>query len=224
MLPAAPAILLDYQIPQTAVRRTPRWLNAVLLSLLFPAAVVPFVSFTYDISPLSALYEIGQRISDLRDSLLVIALISAPFFAGIVIVFWQLRALIRQPFSKPERIFAFWTAGASTLLTLGFCGYGMWQMLHNGFDSEGVTFECIGLGVLLAGAVLLWISRRMGAGIDELASLAMNPAYLANAIICLVGFKDNPQAGWWLTLWCAVVMSGQTLLIPILAFRVRRRA
>jgi hypothetical protein len=219
-------LLLDYQAGNALERRTPRWLHALLLILLLPAAVVPFIAFTYDISPLSALWEIGQMVqrgSDQND-LWLIAFLAAPFFAGLMIVFWQLRLLIRQLCSRTGRTVAFSVAGVSALMTLLFCGMGLWKMAHEGFDSESATFEGIGFGVLLLGGGCFWLARRFRASGDELAMISMHASYLANAILCLFAFKSSRPLGWWMTMWACAVMVGHTALILIISFRARRRA
>src|SRR5262245_40025721 len=215
-----PALPLNYRVPESAKRRTPRWIHAVFLTLLLPAGIVPFVDFTHSVSPLAAVWEVSRMLlQGLRDEILF-GLLAAPFFAGIVILIWQLRSLISLPCTRPERIFAAWTAGVSILMTLSFCGYGLWQMFHQGFDREGATFESIGLGVPLLGLAFLWLARRFGADGDELATIAMNTAYLANAIRGLVAFEDSRDPGWHLTLWCSIVMTLQILAILWLRLRL----
>src|SRR5437870_2089687 len=125
-LPAAPVlpattVVLDYDRTRAAHLHTARWLRALALLVALPAAVAPFVNFTFGISPIEVMSEFRKAVFRTPpDSTFFIVLIAAPFFLGIVIASRRLRLLVREPSSRPERISAMSLSWVTALMTLTF--------------------------------------------------------------------------------------------------------
>src|SRR4051794_26952228 len=123
-VPPSVTAVLDYQMPATRTAQMRRWVHAIFAAMCAPAAVVPFVPFVYDYSPLFVcrylIFDVGRDSSWER---LLIFLLAAPFFGGIIIFLWHVRLLINLRTTRIERIAATLAAALSSLMTLGFVAY-----------------------------------------------------------------------------------------------------
>ena len=96
VLPAT-AIVLDYDQTLGVRTRTPPWLRELALLVSLPAAVAPFIDFTYHTSPASVVSEFAKAMfRDKPDEGFVLILIAMPFCLGIVIALRRLRLLNRH--------------------------------------------------------------------------------------------------------------------------------
>jgi hypothetical protein len=208
--PPIATFALEYS--RTSPASCSRFIRAILLSATLPAAITPFLQFTWSTSPLDVIRDITYAtVHQSPDLGMPFGLIAGPFFIGTILFLWQLRLLVWPRTSKAERVIMLSLAGTSALLTVGFFAMGIHDAL-NGGRAPSSDFWIVGSGqfiLLLAGVLLLWLRKRGGSG-NSLASLALHAAYLANAGICLLGFFHDYDAGAWLTL----------IAVPLLLFNV----
>src|SRR2546423_1240076 len=88
----------------------PRTLRALLLLLLIPAGVAPFVSFINGYSPIFVL----------RENVYGLRLLAAPFFLGLPIVLWHARRLVASPATRFERKLIYVLVATCVLVNLIF--------------------------------------------------------------------------------------------------------
>src|SRR5690242_20737114 len=191
-LPAAPALpattlVLNYDRTRAAHAQTPRWLRALALLLTLPAALAPFVNFTYDISPMYVIREFFHMLlAGARESDMFLVLLAIPFFLGPAIVIAHVRLLVHDSMTRPERAILLSFAAASASATLSFLGFGLYQTVYH-FDKSDLEFLpifAIGPALIGAGCFLVWRLRRRGSGLQSIVMTAMRIAYVANAIGC----------------------------------------
>src|SRR5438552_2560620 len=220
VLPDSPPIArvaLDYSMATPA--SSSRWLRVVFLLAALPAAVTPFPSFTFNTSPADVAVEFVQMIVHRHnDSGWPLILIAAPFFGGIVISVWQIRLLVRSPATKSERLILLSLAAVSALMTVMFFAIGTGEMIREGrAPSSDFWATAAGPGVIIVALFLLAWLRRRASG-ENLVSIALSAAWLANAAICLIAFMREYDPGGWVTLVATPLLLFNVIL---LSFRPR---
>jgi len=167
---------------------------AALLSL--PALVVPFVSFTWNTSPLDTIIAVFSG-----DEGWVFVLLGAPFFLGIPIVVAQITGVASFNITRAWRTVGFALAAFSTALSLTFDGMMALEMFEGGGSGEfsGYLVLILVPVILAIGAIWLWRTRQT-AGATTRMTVALAAVYLANASYCLITFSDDRDLGWWLAL------------------------
>ena len=207
--PARP--ILAYAAPADAPKRWRRW---IALALTIPAAVVPFLPFTYDTSPYNAASEFFREwFSDLE-----IVCAGLSFFIVLPLIAWRLRILLwRAP-----RITELRLAAIVAMLCHVPAIYLLVEFCPNLLKPEpdyflGVAALSTMLICILAGMIIAWRCRRTRstAAVD---ALLLGP-YLANAAFCLFAFYQDPQIGYWLTTIATTAFAVQLVMIPISARR-----
>ncbi|MEA2735784.1 MAG: hypothetical protein QOE14_2235 [Humisphaera sp.] len=200
--------LLSYATPGET-RRRPGALGIVQLVLALPALVVPFVPFTYGTSPLDV-------VSDLPDDLNVFSisgdyglfLIGWSFFAAFPITAWKVRQLVR---ATPPGVWERGVLGTLAVLLTIPATIVIVSMVRSVVDEalapqpsrpglQEIVMIATGMAPLAAGIGLtLWRWLRRRTSVAAIETLLVT-GYLTNAAICLLGFFDNPQLGYWLTI------------------------
>ena len=203
--PIAPLVALDYASPLDArpARRAVRR-RVALLALALPGLVVPFVNFTYSITPL-------EVVTDLLSGWLsgepMIYLLASSYFAAIPIVAWQVRRLAWSATPRRwERVMLFIVAGIATAPATGVVGLMIYQVADDvrastqpSVDGEAIVMTMCGLAPLALGLALSAWRWRCGKRLAAAESLLVT-GYLANAAVCFFAFHDNPDPGYWLSL------------------------
>lgn len=186
---------------------------AVILSL--PAVVVPFVSFTWNTSPLDTVVELFRSGSDW-----IFVLLGAPFFLGIPIVAAQIARITSRNMSRWCRNAGFALASFSAALSLAFEGMMVLDILEDvGVDDlSGYVALLLVPAILAIAGIWLWRTRRVADATSQ-ATVALVAAFLANASLCLFTFSDDPDLGWWLALAASVGMAIGAAQIVIAARR-----
>jgi hypothetical protein len=203
--PAVPvaANVLEYRSGETPemILRRPR-VRVGLFVLSLAGAVSLFLPFAYHESPVSV---VADWMTSGREG--VLALIGAPFFAGIVAMAWKLRLTFSAPPSRGARSIVYMFAGMLATATGVFCALALFNDL-NLFERLQV---CAGVGVLVVGLVVVaWLGLREHR--NEAATATIYFAYAGNATMCLLVFADTAQAGWWVTLGVVGVMGAEMAL------------
>ncbi|HEY7090101.1 MAG TPA: hypothetical protein VH518_18535 [Tepidisphaeraceae bacterium] len=222
----APAPVLGYEAPglQEKDRRDPpRWLGLVFLLGCSPLLVAPFVSFTWDTSPLAATTEIISSSEVRVTEEMFLGLLGVPFFLGIVIVLWQLRLIIRPRTAIAERVIAYTLAGITATIPLLFASFIVWQVIAED-DTWDVRMLLLLIPPLLlvAGAMLLWLVRRSKPARHVTSSICLDVAYLSNATFCVAIFASDRDIGWWLTAIGSCGLIAELVYIFVRAFQRRR--
>jgi len=176
--------------------RSPLQFTALVLSL--PAAVVPFVPFCWSISPLKAVQEVGS----LHWNDLMIPFLAITFFLGLPIVAAQAFRLLGISLNRSWR-WATWlgfsvASATTTAISLPLINSELREHVDGSLIGASVGLAAL---TLIATALVLarrW-SRHPAAPTGLPASLVLAFPYTGNALICLVGFFDDRQIGWWLT-------------------------
>jgi hypothetical protein len=220
---AQPTPVLDYQAPGTTRPRL--WPRLLVLAATAPLLAAPFAPFTYGVSPLAVVAECATRIARGRfDSEMTLGLLAAPFFVGILVWLWHLRQLrtARPPGGAERRsavVLAVVTAGMNVL----FAGRYFWEISSAGYHLEELLTVSAGLCVLVLGAVALACIARRPRPPHALPTLCLHAAYLANAVLCLIAFRDYHDIGWWLTLAGSAMLFGECVVIVAVALSQPRR-
>jgi hypothetical protein len=202
--PVPVATVLEYrsgETPEMIVRRPRVRVGLFVLSIM--GAVSVFLPFAYGESPLSVL---SEWMRSGREGAL--ALIGAPFFAGIVAMAWKLRLVFHPPPSRPARSVVYMIAGMLATATGVFCAQALVSNDMNLFERLQV---CTGIGVLVVGLLVSgWLGLKERR--SEAATATIYFAYAANAAMCLWVFADSAQVGWWVTLGVVAVMGAEMAL------------
>jgi predicted MFS family arabinose efflux permease len=153
--------------------------------------------FAYDYSPIEAVFKKGQWPFAL------------PFFLSILASAASIRWIISGSFSRPEQIIAYAlsTAMAGVTMSLYVNSYGWPSNIQEWLSM------IIPISILLFGVYA--IIRNVGVGRYKKFSpiMALQVAYLANAVLCLIEFFGKWQAGAYCVLVVAVVFLLQIILI-----------
>jgi len=185
-----------------------RWLG-VLLALPGMAAIV--LPFDDGVSPMKVIMEVGGAAS--RTFAADYLWMAMPFFAAPMILDWQVR---RARATRIGRLWVFiWHAAAvaaiaPVLVTMFRMPSGTWA------EASPAVLPALAAIVVYGALVARCLGRRRPA--DETAGVAMNSAYLPNAILCLIVFAmpDGPggrQVGAWVTLAACVCSVIQIVLV-----------
>jgi hypothetical protein len=197
------ANVLEYrrgEMPEMILRRPRVRVGLFVLSLAGVVSV--FLPFAYGESPLSAVME---WMASGREG--VLALIGAPFFAGIVAMAWKLRLSLAAPPSRAARSVVYLFAGMLATATGVFCAQALSSDM-NLFERLQVG---VAVGLLVVGLIVVgWLGLREHR--NEAATATIYFTYAANATMCLLVFADSAQAGWWVTLGVVGVMGTEMAL------------
>jgi len=163
-----------------------------------------FIPFTWDVSPMKALLD-----KDFWK-------LAAPFFLTILISIASFRWLITGSFSRGWQTIGYFISAVSAIITISF--------FFTGGASPSEFMEWIALAVavvvLLAGSWLVIAKSRKQIAEGYCPLIALQVAYLANCLMCLVLFRPEYnslfgyswQIGAWLSLATAMIYMFQIYL------------
>lgn len=187
--------------------RPPAWLNVVALLVWVLAGVVVFLPFAVNTSPLDA---VTFRVPGHQGNWWH-ALVGAPFFLAFPMIWLRLRAFFSAQLSTPLGRRTIWV-----VVGLSVCGTLLVEtpfLLHLAGTSEWqrLAVICLGLGVVIASGVLLYLRGR-DIPPTRACLAGLNAAYLANAALCLVVYSAAPgpvgtRTGWFVTMATVWVMA-----------------
>lgn len=156
-----------------------------------------FLPFTMSVSPMQALLE-----KDFWK-------LAAPFFLSILISIASLRLLITGSFSRSWLTIGYVISAGSAIITISFFFTG------NSSPSEFMEWIALALAivVLLAGSWLVIAKSRKQITEGYCPLIALQVAYLANCLMCLVLFRPESssmfgfswQIGAWFSLATAMI-------------------
>jgi hypothetical protein len=196
---SAPQVL-SYAAPANVA--APRWppLRIAQLVLGLPALAAPFVTFTFNTSPLECVRSWPR---DFEDATLF--LIGCSFFAAFPIVGWQVRRLAwRTPPGPGERAALGLVALIATLpaaLVVARMLMELGNHLNGSIEIHiGETFLMLASTVapFAAGVALAVVRARRGRWLAAWETLLV-AGFLSNAALCLLSFHSDPELGYWLT-------------------------
>lgn len=158
-----------------------------------------FLPFVYDVSPATALSQ-----GDLR-------LMALPFFLAPLALAESLRWIISGSSSRLERAMAYLLSTAMAGSTLLLCAVPEnWPSGVQDWLSFGAP-----LATLFLGICFLIRNSKISTSREFNPVLAMHTAYLANALLCLIGFFGDWQVGAYFVLITASVFVIQIILVSV---------
>lgn len=192
---------------------------ALLVSLL--AGVVVFLPFAFDTSPWDA---VTLRVPGNQGNWWH-ALVGAPFFLALPMIWLRLRSLASKPLPTPIGRRLIWiavglsicaTISVETPFLLHLAGTSDWQRL---------AILCLGFGIVIASGVGLFL-RRHHLFPTRACLVGLNTAYLANAALCLVVYSNaegslSSRCGWLITMIIVWPMALELVWIHIQSLRAR---
>ena len=192
-----------------------RWLGVNLALPGIAAIVLPFYN---GVSPIKVIMEVGGAAS--RTFAADYLWMAIPFFAAPMILDWQVR---RARATRIGRLWVFiWHATAvaaiaPVLVTIFRAPSDTWA------EASPALLPALAAIVVYGALVARCLGRERPA--DETAGVAMNSAYLPNAILCLVGFAmpDGP-GGWQVGAWVTMVACVCAVIQIVLVMRTRQDA
>ena len=185
-----------------------RWLG-VILALPGTAAIV--LPFYYGVSPMTVIMEVGGAAS--RTFAADYLWIAIPFFAAPMILDWQVRRARGMRMGWLRAFIWHATAVASVAPIL----VAIFRVPSDAWAEASPALLPVLAAIVVYGALVArCLGRRRPA--DETAGVAMNSAYLPNAILCLITFAtpNGPgalQVGAWVTLVACVCSIIQIVLV-----------
>jgi len=151
-----------------------------------------FLSFTSNTSPMDAAFD---------DDLWKLAL---PFFLSIPILAASIRWSLSGSMSLPERAVAYTVALAAAAVTLSF----LWSATDR--TGEEWLYTAIPVATLILGAILLLGDSKPDATRGLRPVMALQMAYLANALFCLAVFGGDD--------WFDLQVGAYCVLIAVIAY------
>jgi len=200
-------IVLDYaQAPPT----TRRPLELIFLLLWLPALAIPFLDFTHGVTPLAAAGEIANG---------AIPLLGISFFIAFPIIIWKFRRWLAPPARWERRITLalVFVCAAPHVMEMALIAR---DIIHDPHWPTGGWVRVLmewsilicGFGIPLLGLLLALSLHRRGESARALEILMMSP-FVANAAMCLFAFYDDPETGYWLTIWIVMVGLGEMAIL-----------
>lgn len=181
----------------TTIPHARRKIIEVLLTVVGMAGIAGlFLPFTYGTSPV-------QAASDKE-----LWRLAFPFFLAVLASVASIRWVFSGSFSVPERVIAYVVSAAMAGVTLS-----LWFPLH---DELGSTHDWLAAvspdAVLALGVYLLIRNWRMGPSREFNPVMAIQVAYLANAVFCLTTFFGDWNLGAYFVLVAALAFVLQIIL------------
>jgi hypothetical protein len=192
-----------------------RW-RGVLLALPGMAAIV--LPFYYGVSPMKVIMEVGKAAS--RTFAADYLWTAIPFFAAPMILDWQVRRARGMRMGR-LRVFI-WHATAvaaiaPVLVTMSRAHSNTWA------EASPAVLPALSAIVVSGALVARCLGRKRPA--EETAGVAMNSAYLPNAILCLIAFAmPDGLGGWQVGAWVTLVACVCSVTQIVLVMRTRSEA
>ena len=166
-----------------------------LLILGIPSIVLLFLPYTNGVSPWATVSSGSWRG--------ILSLLGGPFFLSIPILIAQARMLLKRPFSKGERATYRLLACAALAAGLAFLG-----ILWKSSDILGILIWCIPY----AAAVGMMILSARKLNPEGATTVALQAAWLPNAIWCAISFWGSWQTGAYLAAFTIVLYAVEITL------------
>ncbi len=165
-----------------------------------------FLPFTFDVSPWVAITHEGAW--DIG-AILLLPMLGVPFllsvFTGVLTIRWNISCSI----SLPERTFSYFVSIFSACVTMAlYLNMKLPQNIHELFVS------IVPILIFITGGFLIIRNYRSGKFKDFSPIMAMQTSYLANCVLCLIGFFW--QIGAYFALVSAVAYAVQMIWISFL--------
>ena len=177
-----------------------------------------FLSFTFDISPFTALdydsssflFGVGDFSPESSNELWVLG---APFLLSVVISASLIRWNLTGRLSLLEQTIIY-LIGLSLMAIVIMTNFIAMADVVMDFDMTSFTFKemmafIFSAGFLIAGIFLVIRNHRLGKFKNLSPIMLMQTAYLGNAMFCLIGFWGNWQIGAYFTLATVIVYAAQ---------------
>ena len=171
-----------------------------LLILGIPSIALLFLPYTFGVSPWATVSSESWRG--------MFSLLGGPFFLSIPILIAQTRVLLKRPFSKGER--ATYRVLAYAALAAGL------PLLGGTFSEQGFSRENIQMsfvwGIPCAAAIWMMILSARKLNPEEATTVALQAAWLPNAILCAIAYWRDWQIGAYLAAFTIVLYAVEITL------------
>lgn len=136
--------------------------------------------------------------------------LALPAFLPVLIAVLSLRWLFSTTLSSAEQVIAYIVSLASAVVTLS-----IYFIIHSGWPSDFIGWLVYVIPLITLGlGITVIITHRKNMKIKPfLAVISLQTAYLANILLCLIGFFGGWQFGAYLTLLTACAYLIQTILV-----------
>ncbi len=221
--PVPPGVRLEYGLKEPPAPRRRRWRVASLLAML-PGLVVPFVPFACDVSPAGRAYgAFGDLLEQGVWNCVAVLSDSIPwlsFFLAFPIVAWMTFRLRGRRSTFAGRAVCF-SLGA--VVGLGLIGNFARAVPEISRPWEYVFFGSALLPLVFSVAVVSVVAARRGVTDDCVTVMLVGP-YAATIVLFLVGYVENAQIGWYLSLPPAAAAIFELIATGTFALRTDARA
>jgi hypothetical protein len=201
MSPDQAPILAYAQPSADSPSRPPLAIRAVTLAISIPAIAIVFLEFAESTSPWMV---VVSPFPDGYASDWPLPLLGVPFFLAFPLAWLALRSLFSSRISLTELVIAWAIIGISLAATILFNIMVLHDILLYGGGNPKLPIF-ISTTILVAGALSL-IFRRRHITRAYAPLIVLYIAYLANAALCVLGFDNHQNIGWYLTIPVAAVM------------------
>jgi len=138
--------------------------------------------------------------------------LALPFFLAVPAFAASMRWIISGSLTQPERVVAYVVSAASACATLYFVVV-MFSESTGPERVQGWLVWTVPVAILLIGAYVLRRALRAAWSREFSPLVAIQVAFLANAVLCLIGFFGRWQVGAYCSLVTALAYLGQIILI-----------
>lgn len=184
-------------------------LYVATIALGLVGMATPFLPFKYDVSPLGAAAQVVNPHSDF----FWLFLVGSPFFLAILVSIASIRLMVLGKSTRSELAIAYCSSiimACATLFLMIAQGISDWPFTLHDWLSLALPCATIALGCTLV--VRSW-RLRVPPGL--IAVTAMQSAYVANALLCLLSYWPDWQIGAICTLLTVLAYVGQALLLVL---------
>ncbi len=191
--------------------KSPALVNVFNLAIWLMAGVVPFIPFAWASSPWDALtYRLLGNGGDYWH-----ILIGVPFFLAYPMIWLRLRAVFSTQLSTPLERRLIWSAvGCSVACTiLVHVPY----LLHLAGESgdQRLAVPSLIFGLVASSAIAALLLRRPITP-TRACLVGLDAAYLANATLCLIMFREPGGLHWWRVGWLMSVVLYWPILFELI--------
>jgi hypothetical protein len=203
-------------------------LHSYLVTLGVIGIVTIFLPFAHDVSPLDVVIAVGTEIfagnlTGVDELGWKLTLIASPFCLAIPITVACVRRLWAGGPSRWEWVTAYVLALATGGMTLAIVGWGLFEGVPGGSSLADNFGFFSPLVVLPLGTG--WVVRNWRHGLAHALNAvgAMQVAYIASAIFCLVTFRDDWDSGAYVTLVTVIIYLAHSALASLTRFAAAAR-
>ena len=191
--------------------KSPSWVNAFMLAIWLLAGIIPFIPFAWASSPWVA---VTQRLSGNGGDYWHI-LIGVPFFLAYPMIWLRLRPLFSTQLSTPIERRLIWSAVACSVACTTLVHVPYLLHLVGTSEDQRLSVPSLIFGLAACGAMAALLLRRPISP-TRACLVGLDAAYLANATLCLIMFREPSGLHWWRVGWLVSVVIYWPILLELM--------